>query len=440
MTPRAGPLRGAGVRTTDVSRATDKPYTKYRAGRVRRARTDGPIEPPADSPRRARDAAGAADPWDGYRPDRDRQAAGARSVYSSRERQSAGGANAGRRDRGAVGASAAARAEPASIYRTDARARRGARPDLEVVPGAARARRRFHWWYLLAIPLALAIAVGIWGYFGYAAFNKAVHRSNQDIGWKARAALVDRQAGVLSKPTTVLLLGSDQRGKQPARSDSILLMRFNPATHTVSQLSIPRDTLVNVPGHGQTKINEAYFWGGTPLAIKVVSGFTGVPINHVMLVNFHGFPALIDSVGGVVVNVPHDLTSWYTGGRTVHFKKGPQLMNGQRALIYSRVRHADSDFMRMGRQQQVVQALEAKISRPRNVLHLPWTGARFMRGVTTDLGTNQILGLAYLDWRAKGDRQYKSVLLGTPQMIGGGSYVVVDQSTLKRDVRQFLSH
>ena len=100
------------------------------------------------------------------------------------------------------------------------------------------------------------------------------------------------------------MLGSDRRGREPARSDSILLMRFDPRTHTVSQLSIPRDTLVDVPGRGQMKINEAYFWGGSPLAIKVISDFTGVPINHVMLVNFHGFPDLIDSVGGVVVNVP----------------------------------------------------------------------------------------------------------------------------------------
>ena len=73
--------------------------------------------------------------------------------------------------------------------------------------------------------------------------------------------------------------------------------------------------------------------------------------------------------------MPHDLTSWYTGNTTVHFKKGPQLMNGKRALIYSRVRHSDNDFMRMGRQQQVVQALEKKISQPRNIFRLPSIGA-----------------------------------------------------------------
>jgi LCP family protein required for cell wall assembly len=217
-------------------------------------------------------------------------------------------------------------------------------------------------------------------------------------------------------------------------------MRFDPSTHTVSQLSIPRDTLVSVPGHGQTKINEAYFYGGAPLAIKVVSSYTGVPINHIMLVSFDGFSAVINSVGGIVVNVPHNLTSWYSGNTTVHFKKGPQLMNGKRALIYSRVRHSDNDFMRMGRQQQVVQALEKKVAQPGNVFRLPSIGARFMRGVGTDLSTNQIIELAYLEWRAKGSHQHKTVLMGTPEMINGGSYVVVSPAVLARTVRQFLSH
>jgi LCP family protein required for cell wall assembly len=207
----------------------------------------------------------------------------------------------------------------------------------------------------------------------------------------------------------------------------------------VSQLSIPRDTLVTVPGRGQMKINAAYFWGGPALAVKVVSSFTGVPVNHVMLVNFHGFPALINSVGGVVIDVPADLTSWYSGNTTVHFKKGPQLMNGKRALIYSRVRHSDNDFMRMGRQQQVVQALEKKIARRGNLFHLPAIGARFMTDVGTDLSTNQIIELAYLDWRAKSDHQFKTVLQGTPEMIGGGDYVVVSPAILKRTVAKFLS-
>ena len=404
-----------------MTKSDDKPYTRYRAGRVRRPRTDAPLEPPSRVPSSQRAANG-----DGAGSRAERDARPARSAGTARSSGTAGSAG-----------SAGATGQPASIYRSDRRAAaRGQQGEL----AASTGRRRFRWWYLLAIPLALLVALGVWGVLGYRTFDKAVAKSNHRVSKTTRAALVDPQGGVLSSPTTLLVLGSDMRGHEPARSDSILLMRFNPKTHTVSQLSIPRDTLVDVPGRGQMKINEAYFWGGLPLAVKVISSFTGVPINHVMLVNFHGFPALIDSVGGVVINVPSDLTSWYSGNTTVHFKKGSQLMNGKRALIYSRVRHSDSDFMSMGRQQQVVQALEAKIARPGNLFRLPAIGAKFMKGVATDLSTNQIIALAYLDWRAKGARQYKSVLLGTPEMISGGSYVVVDPAVKARMVRRFLSH
>ncbi len=421
-----------------MSKSSDKPYTTYRAGRLRRPKTGVPLVPPPRSPREehaggdgdgSRDGGSRrGDPGNGGGSRGDAAARSARATRTARPAGSAGPADpAGPAD------------QPASIYRTDRRAAaRRNRGDAE--PVAPAGRRRFHWWYLLAIPLALLVALSVWGFLGYRTFDKAVAKSNHRIGKRARAALADSHGGVLSGPTTLLVLGSDRRGHEPARSDSILLMRFNPTTHTVSQLSIPRDTLVDVPGRGQMKINEAFFWGGSPLAIKVISEFTGVPVNHVMLVNFHGFPDLIDSVGGVVINVPQDLTSWYTGNRIVHFKKGPQLMMGQEALVYSRVRHSDSDFMRMGRQQQVVQALEAKIARPRNVFRLPWIGAQFMKGVATDLTTNQIMGLAYIDWRAKGTHQYKLVLQGTPEMIGGGSYVVVDPAVKARTVHRFLSH
>jgi polyisoprenyl-teichoic acid--peptidoglycan teichoic acid transferase len=424
-----------------MSKSSDKPYTTYRAGRLRRPRTDVPLEPPSRAPSQepAESTGGSGarggglrrggDPLIGVGSPGDAAARSARETRTARPAGSAGSAGpAGPVD------------QPPSIYRADRRAAaRRERGDLE--PGAPSGRRRrFRWWYLLAIPLALLVALSVWGFLGYTTFDKAVAKSNHRIGKRARAALADSHGSVLSAPTTLLVLGSDRRGHEPARSDSILLMRFDPKTHTVSQLSIPRDTLVDVPGRGQMKINEAFFWGGSPLAIKVISDFTGVPINHVMLVNFHGFPDLIDSVGGVVVDVPQDLTSWYSGNQTVHFKKGPQLMMGQEALVYSRVRHSDSDFMRMGRQQQVVQALEAKIARPRNVFHLPWIGAQFMKGAATDLTTSQIMGLAYIDWRAKGARQYKLVLQGTPEMIGGGSYVVVDPAVKARTVRHFLSH
>lgn len=304
-------------------------------------------------------------------------------------------------------------------------------------------RRRFRWRYLvlaIVVPLLIAAAVaGVWAYRGYGQFDEAVKRSNGHIDRATRRALTPDAGSLLRHPTTVLVLGSDARANEPSRSDSILLMRFNPKTHTVSQLSIARDTLVAIDGHGETKINEAFFWGGAPLAIKTMGQFTGVPVNHVMLVRFSGFRQLINGVGGLTINVPVDVSSEYIGGRVVHFKKGRQVMDGEEALIYARIRKSDDDFHRMARQQQVVQALEKQITQSGNLLHLPRIGSDFMRGIRTELTTNELLTLAYLQWRTAPKHVYKYVLAGTPQMINGGSYVVVDPAVKERTVRQFLA-
>jgi len=410
-----------------MSPSNDKPYNKYRASRVRRPHVDEPPQPAAAPP--AVEAPDAAAP---------------RTARTGNGNGGAGGASRAARPAASRAAAAAPAAaprtdEPVSIYRADRKADRG-QAELRVVPEPeAGRRRRFRWRYLLVIPAVALVAFGIWAVLGYRVFDRAVIKSNHRLPRAAKVALVDRAAPILSTPTTTLVLGSDQRGQLPARSDTIMLLRVDPRTHTMSELSIPRDTLVDIPGHGQGKINEAYFWGGAALAIKVISRYTGVTVNHVMTVNFRGFPDLVDSVGGVVVNVPKNITSWYSGSTTVHFRKGPQLMDGKRALIYSRLRYVDNDFMRMGRQQQVVQALEKKLKRPGNFFRLPWIGADFMKGVHTDLSTKQIMELAYLQWRTPAAHQYKWVMPGTPQMINGGSYVIVDPTVKAKVVHRFLS-
>ena len=402
-----------------MSPTNDKPYTRYRASRVRRARPEAPPAPAAPAGSSAERAVA----------DKPARAKG----------NGNGGAGGAYRAAPPAGQAPGSAGAPVSIYRADPRSNERGKADLRAVPEPEPRRRRARWRWLLLIPAALLVAFGVWAFLGYRVFDQAVIKSNHRLKKSAYRALVHHQASPLSGPSTTLILGSDQRGQLPARSDTIMLMRVNPRTHTVSELSIPRDTLVDIPGHGQGKINEAYFWGGPALAVKVIGEYAGVPINHVMTVNFRGFPKLVDSVGGVTVSVPKNITSWYTGGQTVHFRKGPQVMNGRQALIYSRLRYVDNDFMRMGRQQQVVQALEKKLKRPGNVLRLPWIGADFMKGVHTDLTTKQIMELAYLQWRTPAARQYKWVLPGTPQTIGGGSYVVVDPAAKARAVHRFLN-
>ncbi len=199
---------------------------------------------------------------------------------------------------------------------------------------------------------------------------------------------------------TVLLLGLDRRANEGelARSDTIVIARLDPASQRVALLSLPRDLWVPIPGVGWGKINSAYFIGqqagqGAALARDTVSQLLGIPIDYTAVVDFAGFRGLVDSLGGINVDVPREL---YDGqyptedyGYTVaHFLPGPQTMNGDQALMYSRIRHPDSDFERMRRQQEVLLAVARKVRERgivRNLLEANQLTAALQPYVRTDM-------------------------------------------------------
>ena len=126
---------------------------------------------------------------------------------------------------------------------------------------------------------------------------------------------------------------------------------------------------MNVDGYGQQKITQAMWYGGPSLALKTVKEFTGIPINHVMVVGFQGFPRLVNAVGGIDMYVPQTVTTGAGPGvagstqRVVTFKKGMHHFDGKNAMLYVRIRkaYAEGDFTRATRQQAFVQALQKKI-------------------------------------------------------------------------------
>jgi len=212
---------------------------------------------------------------------------------------------------------------------------------------------------------------------------------------------------------TVLLLGSDERPGEtdPARTDAIIIARIDPHSGRVALASLPRDLWVTIPGYGQARINAANVWGiiyndpdgGLGLARKTVSNLLGIPIDYTIHINFQGFIGAIDALGGVTVNVPKELyddqfpTMDY-GYTVAHFLPGPQQMDGATALMYSRIRHPDSDFERMRRQQAVVIAALTRI-REQNPLHslkgLEDVTAALHAYVQTDLPEDRMIGLAW---------------------------------------------
>jgi LCP family protein required for cell wall assembly len=211
---------------------------------------------------------------------------------------------------------------------------------------------------------------------------------------------------------TILLLGSDQRPDQTEepRTDALMLVRVDPVNQRIALLSLPRDLWVEIPGYGFNRINAAYRLGeltapgsGLEVARRTVSNLTGVPIDYIALVNFQGFVGMVDTLGGITVNVEKELydTQFPTmdyGYQVVHFEPGRHQMDGDTALIYSRIRHPDSDFVRIRRQQTVLVGIGARLHERgdvHNLLTADQITAELLPYVRTDMPKERIIGLIW---------------------------------------------
>ncbi len=284
----------------------------------------------------------------------------------------------------------------------------------------ARAPRKIRWGREIAIAIGLVILFFIvWGVIGYLTFRGGVSEANKRLPKASRNALADDQGSLFANPTSILLLGTDHSlatsRAGDRHSDSITLLRTDPDHGRLYYLSIPRDLRVEIPGYGASKINTAFQVGGPRLAIRTVSSYTDIPVNHVIVVNFHEFRDLIDKIGGIDVVVPKPILSKFDcpyaspvrcdrwpGWR---FAKGKQHLNGQRALIYSRVRKnlldsAESDITRGERNQQVLQALMSKLAGFGTFIRMPFIGGDLMKPLATDLSANQFIELGWNKFRA----------------------------------------
>lgn len=162
------------------------------------------------------------------------------------------------------------------------------------------------------------------------------------------------------QPHTYLLIGSDSRGADTGRSDTLMVAQVPRDREYVYLISLPRDSYVNIPGHGYNKINAAYSLGGAPLAVKTVEELLHTKIDHVAVVNFTGFMNLVDHVGGITVNNPHDACDT---SQNVCWKAGHLELDKKQALSYVRWRSGlpDGDFSRAENQQRVLKAIASKV-------------------------------------------------------------------------------
>jgi LCP family protein required for cell wall assembly len=218
-----------------------------------------------------------------------------------------------------------------------------------------------------------------------------------------------------------------------------MIVRTDPKHHRLSYLSIPRDLWVNVPGIGNAKINAAYQAGGAALAIKTIRDYTGIAIDHVVVVDFNSFEQLIDAEGGITINVPENILSNkfdcpYNASRCARwkgwrFRKGEQHMSGHEALIYARIREnqlnaRDSDITRGARQQAVIQAATSKLTSFGTLVGVPFDGGKLMKPLATDLSAWQLIQLGWVKFRADGRHALYCRLGGDATSTGGESVIL----------------
>jgi len=313
-------------------------------------------------------------------------------------------------------------------------------------------RRRFGFWRVLRW---LVTGVVAWLAISLVLFLVSAQIQSASVSDAADAELGG--AGYpLTSPNTVLVLGSDARPKdskepgankigQASRSDSILLLRIGGGKNAT--LSIPRDTVVDIPGSGQNKINAAYAIGGPALAIRTVENYLGIPVNHLIEVNFENFPQLIDALGGVSYRggcvVSRINGGFKNGGYTLRLKAGEQEIDGQQALALARTRKnecnpRESDLTRARRQQKIMNSIKDKVTSVETFVRLPWVAWAAPKAIRSDMSGPTLLGVVGAELTAGTAKPNVLKPTGSVTLPDGGAGLTVDDATKQRAVDRFL--
>jgi len=193
--------------------------------------------------------------------------------------------------------------------------------------------------------------------------------------------------------TNILVLGVDARpGDDHSRSDTMILVSIDPKLDKAAVISIPRDTRVNVPGSPLDKICTANYAGGPEYAVEIVEDFMGVNIDYYIEADFNGFESVIDTLGGVTINVPQRM---YKPSEGIDLYPGNQKLDGKQALAFVRYRGYEyGDIERTNQQQDFVIALADELLQPKTVIKLPALIKEVREYVSTDIALSDMLKMA----------------------------------------------
>lgn len=340
--------------------------------------------------------------------------------------------------------------------------RRGGEPEFRG-PGSLRDERRRRAagggrrrWTAGRVVKWAALALAAWLAVSVVLFLVSAQLEQGRIDDAADRAL-DTAGPLPAAPNNILVIGSDARPPgtgegganvvgQPSRSDTLMLIRTG--GFKSARLSIPRDTVVDIPGHGQDKINAAYAIGGPALTITTVERYLDLEVNHVIEVNFDNFPDFIDALGGVTVNLDGCVRAELdggddAGGTSIDLRRGDNHVNGRQALGLARVRTnacnpGEDDLARAERQQRILNAIRSRLLSASTFVRLPWVSWAAPKAIRTDMSGPTLLAL-FAAIEMGGDPAPRVLRpSGVATTPGGGSGLVVSEDERRSEVRRFL--
>ena len=298
---------------------------------------------------------------------------------------------------------------------------------------------RYRWGRLRDRRRLVVVAVLVGVFFATGAYAEIARE-----GGSAEAGRSAVKAGEASSPSVfpeeslnVLVLGVDRRPSaaegSATRSDSIMLVHLEPSTGDVKILSIPRDLYVEIAPGEKDKINAAYSYGGIKQARAVIEGLTGVKVDGYVIVDFEGFKQIITTIGGVKVDVGHDVfpEKWHMG-------EGVQRLGGRKALFYARYRGtACGDLDRIDHQQRLLAALREQALGWNTVTKLPQIVKVTSKNFDTDVGVPQLISLARaLVLHGEDGEMSTAKLEGHPAYLPSGAQVLMPDEEANRSILQ----
>ena len=294
-------------------------------------------------------------------------------------------------------------------------------------------------WLLLGGVVALVISIPvIWLNIFYKEVVDTVAVMHEPIERVVSEKRIEEVVFKELDPFSVLLLGVDEREGDKGRSDTIVVVTVNPTEQSTKMISIPRDTLTELIGQDRKdKINHAYAFGGTAMAITSIETLLDIPIDYVATINMEGFESIVDAIGGISVTNEFDFQV-----DDLVFPKGTIQLDGQSALAYVQMRYEDprGDFGRQDRQKQIIEGVLRKGASLSGMMNYKSIFNALGDNVRTNMTFDEIVDIQKNYRSALGKVERLHFQNGNGQMIDGIWYYVMDDAELLGVTAELKEH